>query len=117
MTFRKWKPNAAQKKAFAELMADPVQKAEYLQNKTNKQAKKRIANNKTSQFDYSTAGGMYIPTKIQYDKSLEILGSRNVSDALRDACDQVFYGYINKMKIHHDHIHIINEKIRESYEH
>jgi len=59
---RKWKPNKAQRQAFKAKMQDTEQRKEYEARKALKAQNKR----KSSQFDYDSAGGEYIPTKAQY---------------------------------------------------
>lgn len=63
MAFRKWKPNATQRREFAQRMSDPIEKAAYEQSKYEKAAKRRSG----SQYDYDSAGGSYVPTQAQYD--------------------------------------------------
>jgi hypothetical protein len=105
----KWKPSAAQRKAFAEKMKNPIERHEYEKKKELNAEKRRS----TSKFDYSSAGGNYIPTKAQYDfamKNMEIFKSEDE----KFAANQVIYGYTTNEKIHHDNIHIVNEKMRSS---
>ena len=61
-----------------------------------------------SRFDYSSAGGEYIPTKSQYDAAMEYNGKE--PDIL-EACNMVIFGWSCKEKVSHDYIHIINEKL------
>lgn len=103
----KWKPNKKQKAEFKAKMADPEFSAAYYQRQTDKAAKKRA----TSTFDYTTTGGMYIATKVQHDFCLQ---NSEVFQTIEEqsARNQVIYSYTCSEKIHHDNIHIVNEKIR-----
>jgi len=103
----KWKPSAAQRRAFAEKMQIPEEAAAYEQRKTDKANKRRS----TSQFDYEKAGGSYVPTKEQHDFCInhyELFASVNEQAAAND----VMYGYSCSEKVHHDSIHVVNEKRR-----
>lgn len=103
----KWKPSKSQRREFAIRMQDPVEVANYEQRKLNKIEKRRANSN----FDYSSAGGHYVPTKAQYDFCAvhpELFNTPTEQDALNN----VSYGYLCNEKIHHDFIHIVNEKIR-----
>jgi hypothetical protein len=105
---RKWKPSAAAKKEFAQRMANDAEyAAAYYKRQQNKTDKKR----KTSQFDYPTAGGMYVPTKAQYDGAFSLLND-NPTPQQMEGANMVIYGYNCKEKVHHDNIHIVNEYIR-----
>jgi hypothetical protein len=103
----KWKPSASQRKAFAQKMQDPDEQLAYIKRKEEKLEKKRS----TSKYDYKTAGGEYVPTKAQYDFVINNM-EQFVSSDEKDAANMVIYGYVNNEKIHHDNIHIVNEKIR-----
>jgi hypothetical protein len=103
----KWKPSASQRKAFAQKMQDPDEQLAYIKRKEDKLEKKRS----TSKYDYKTAGGEYVPTKAQHDFVINNMGQFVSSDE-KDAANMVIYGYVNNEKIHHDNIHIVNEKIR-----
>lgn len=103
----KWKPNKTQKKEFAIRMQDPDEKQAYLDRKMDRADRKRS----DSEFNYESTGGFYIPTKIQYDFVMEhadLFTDRYENNAAND----VVYGYTCQEKIHHDSIHIVNEKIR-----
>jgi len=104
----KWKPSTSQRKAFAQKMQDPAEKADYEARK-QVQADKRRAGSK---FDYTTAGGNYVPTSTQYKYAIQFLGGMDLSPDQFNACQMVISGYINNDKIHHDYIHIVNELIR-----
>ncbi len=99
----KWKPSASQRRAFAAKMQDPFEKAQYEANKEAKAAKRR----ESSQFDYNSAGGNYIPTQAQYHAAIEAIGTGIDND-----CNMVIYGYTCQENVHHDHIHVINEFLR-----
>ena len=103
----KWKPSVSQRKAFAQKMQDPDEQLAYIKRKEEKLEKKRS----TSKYDYKTAGGEYVPTKVQYDFVINNM-EQFVSRDEKDAANMVIYGYVNNEKIHHDNIHIVNEKIR-----
>lgn len=109
MNMRKWKPNKTQRREFAEKMKDPEFARAYYERK-EKRAEKRRAN---SQFDYESAGGYYIPTKAQFDAATELSLSKCTIEQ-KTACNEVIFGYLNKEKVHHDFIHIVNEYIRSS---
>jgi hypothetical protein len=65
---------------------------------------KMEANRAKSKFDYPTAGGSYIPTLRQYEHALTMVGN--------PSAEIVITGYMAKLKVNHDHIHIVNESIR-----
>lgn len=103
----KWKPSASQRREFAEKMKDPAQHAAYIQRKNDRADKKREG----SKFNYSTAGGNYIPTRNQADfvsKHMELFKTPQEIDA----ANMVLYGYDANEKVHHDNIHIVNDKMR-----
>ena len=102
----KWKPTAAQKKAFAEKMQDPAEQRAYEQRKQAKADKRRAG----SRFDYNTAGGEYLPTRAQYDAAMKLAYSG--TEEQTEAANMVATAYTCGMKVHHDHIHIVNEFIR-----
>ena len=104
----KWKPSASQRKAFAQKMQDPYEKAEYEARKQAKLDKNRAG----SQFDYNTAGGNYVPTSTQYEYAIKFLGSMDLTPEQENACNMVISGYMMQDKIRHDDIHIVNELIR-----
>lgn len=105
---RKWKPNASQRRAFAERMQDPEEKAAYEARKEARAEKRRAGSN----FDYATAGGQYVPTEYQYSQAMFFLGHKELDDQQKDACNQVVYGFTCQEKIHHDYIHVVNELTR-----
>jgi len=105
----KWKPSATQRKAFAQKMQDPIEKDAYEQRKKEREEKKRSS----SKFNYSTAGGNYIPTKTQYDFVIKNFNLFKTKEE-QDAANMVVYGFTTNEKIHHDSIHIVNDKRREN---
>ena len=104
---RRWRPSASQRREFAIKMQDLIQKADYEEKKRVKAEKRRS----TSEFNYESAGGFYVPTKYQHDMAFKFCMSNDFR--LRDADNQVIYGFTCQEKIHHDYIHIINEQIRK----
>ncbi len=106
-----WKPSKQQAREFAQKMQDPEFAKEYYERKA-KRAEKRRAN---SNYDYSSAGGYYIPTEIQYLTAMQLLQKNDIDDITKEACNKVIYGYTTKEKIHHDYIHIINQFTRKNY--
>ena len=102
----KWKPSKSQKRAFAERMQNPDEQAAYYKRKEDKAAKRRS----TSNFDYYSAGGEYVPTKEQHDFAFDNIGKFDSS--FDEAANMVISGYSCNMKVHHDFIHVINEKRR-----
>jgi len=106
---RKWKPSATQRREFAKNMQDLDYKDEYYKRKEDKAIKRR----EKSRFDYDSAGGKYVPTKIQYDF---VLNNRNLFKGVEEetAANEVQMGYVNNDKINHDYIHIINDKMRKN---
>ena len=109
MAYR-WKPSASQRRAFAEKMKDPGEQAAYYQRKNTKEEKRRS----TSDFDYEKAGGNYVPTRAQYDFCMNHYELFETSKE-KDAANFVISAFSLNEKVHHDYIHIVNEKIR-SYE-
>jgi hypothetical protein len=88
-------------------MNDPEERALYQKRKEERAAKKRA----NSKFDYYSAGGNYVPTQSQYDfvmTNLDLFKTKQEEES----ANQIMYGYINNEKIHHDHIHVVNEKMR-----
>jgi len=104
----KWKPSASQRRAFAERMKDPEEQIVYNQRKEDKADKRRA----TSQYNYNSAGGNYVPTTLQYDTAMIAMQSQELTPDQQDACNHVIYGYNYQEKINHDHIHVVNELFR-----
>lgn len=105
----KWKPSAAQRKAFAQKMQDPVERDAYEKRKKEREEKRRSS----SKFNYSSAGGNYIPTEEQYRFVMKNMDLFKTPEE-ENAANMITYGYTTGTKVHHDHIHIVNEKRREN---
>ena len=104
----KWKPSKAQRTEFAQRMQNSEEKAAYEARKTTKAEKRRS----TSSFEYNTAGGNYVPTKTQHDFCFNNIHLFQTSEE-QQASNMVIYGYSCQEKVHHDYIHIVNEKQRK----
>lgn len=104
----KWRPSKSARREFANNMKDADFASDYYARKEAKAEKRRSA----SKFDYSSAGGNYTATKIQYDEAFRLLGEE-LTDEQKDACNQIIYSYSCNEKIHHDFIHVVNELIRK----
>lgn len=63
-----------------------------------------------SAFKYPTAGGHYIPTERQLKAARFMVRS----DVDNMSADIVIFGAEFKQKVHHDHIHRVNEFIRNN---
>jgi hypothetical protein len=107
MAYR-WKPSASQRKEFALKMQDPEEAAAYSQRKEARAEKRRS----TSKYDYLTAGGSYIPTLQQHNFVFDNMHLFQTVEET-EAANQILYGYSCQEKISHDHIHIVNEKMRK----
>ncbi len=105
---KKWKPSASAKRQFAENMKNSVFASAYYERKENRAEKRRS----TSNFDYETAGGQYVPTKIQADEAFNFLTSVELTNEQFNACNAVFSAHSCNEKTSHDNIHIVNELIR-----
>lgn len=103
----KWKPNASQRRDFAQRMSNPDERADYEASKKAREDKRRAG----SQYDYHTAGGMYIPTQAQYETAMTNMGEGTPEQ--QNACMMVQSAWVCQEKCHHDYIHIVNE-IRRS---
>ena len=104
----KWKPSASQRQAFAEKMKNPDEQQAYQDRKQDKADKRRSG----SQFDYSSAGGSYVPTQAQYTFCMDNMDLA-LTDEQENAFNQVISAYICQDRVHHDQIHIVNELIRK----
>jgi hypothetical protein len=102
----RWKPNATQRKAFAEKMKDPDEKKIY---EDRKWVKTHYSNDPRS-FKHKS----FIPTQFQYDNAMNFLREKLLTSQQEDACNQVISGFICQNKIHHDYIHIVNELTRNN---
>lgn len=104
----KWKPSKSAKREFAIKMQNDLEFAIDYNNRKQIKNDKRKA---SSQFDYESAGGNYIPTKYQSDfcfNNPELF----ITLHEQEAKNNILYGYSCQEKVHHDYIHIVNEKIR-----
>lgn len=105
----KWKPSKAQRREFAQKMQNDSEFANaYYERKQQRKEKRQASSN----FNYETAGGSYIPTEQQYLFCLQNMYLFQTNKE-KDAANNVIYGYGCKEKVHHDNIHIVNEKIRK----
>ena len=105
-TYEKWKPNKAQREEYRAKMQD----TEYVNTQFDKKVDAENKRREKSRFNYRTAGGKYIPSKQQYDFTLTYKGE--LTDEQSTAFFIIQFGYINKQKVNHDYIHIVNELIR-----
>lgn len=103
----RYRPSKSEKRAFAIRMQDKDEKQAYEARKEAKAEKRRS----TSQFNYSKAGGSYVPTKEQY---IFVMNHDYTTSEEREAFDMVVYGYSCQEKISHDYIHIVNELRRKT---
>jgi hypothetical protein len=107
----KWKPSKTAWREFAQKMNNDSNFAlQYGQRKAEKEEKRRL----TSQFDYNSAGGSYVPTQAQYEFAMNSAFKFSLSVEQMNACNMVISGYSCNEKIHHDYIHVVNELIRNS---
>jgi hypothetical protein len=106
---RKWKPTKAQKDAFIARMNNPMEKAAYEERKTQKAEKRRA----DSKYDYDSAGGYYKATETQYKAACSLILDAE-TESQKEACNMVIMAYNCGEKCHHDHIHVINEHIRNT---
>lgn len=106
MSYR-WAPNKSERKAFAERMKDPIEQAAYNERKE----KKVIERRSHSKFNYGSAGGQYTPTQYQHNFCFDNMHLFITSEE-EDAANMVMTGFVCQMKVDHDSIHIVNEKIR-----
>ena len=103
-----WRPSQAQRREFAERMQnDPEFKKSYEDRKSRKADKRRA----TSKFDYEKAGGYYMPTQAQNDAAWRLAALTTCPDK-KESCNLVMIAYGQGEKVHHDHIHVVNEFIR-----
>lgn len=105
----KWKPSKSAAREFAQRMSsDENYRKEYEAKKEAKAEKRREG----SQFDYSTAGGFYVPTQNQSDMALKALTTMTLTPEQKDACNAVMSGFSMNEKVSHDNIHVVDELIR-----
>ena len=107
----KWKPSKSQRREFAIKMSTDNDFASQYYERKEARAERRRA---SSAFDYASAGGNYVPTKAQYDF---VRNNFNLfaTNEERNAANQVEFGYSCNEIVHHDNIHIVNEKMRVSW--
>lgn len=96
----RFKPNATQRREFAERMKDPEEQAAYLERK---HAKNSYNINDSRSFAHKS----FVPTKIQYDIAINMIEQELTKEQF-NAAQQVSSAYICQDKVHHDYIHIIN---------
>jgi hypothetical protein len=105
----RWQPSKTQKREFAEKMNnDPEYAQAYYERKQTREDKRRSS----SQFNYSTAGGRYVPTQMQQNNAFHLLESVQLTPEQETACNIVISGYSCQNKVNHDYIHIVNELSR-----
>ena len=103
--YYKWRPSATQRRAFAERMQNPEEKASYEARKKAKEEKRRA----DSKYNYESAGGFFNPTELQYNSAWEMLSG---TDEQRESANQIIVAHDCQMTVHHDYIHVVNEFIR-----
>lgn len=110
---KKWRPSATARRAFAENMKNEDFANDYHKRREVKAEKRRSV----SKFDYTSAGGNYVPTKVQADEAFKFLTSNfsflMMTPEEHEACNAVFSSYGLNEKCDHDSIHIVNELIRK----
>ena len=95
----KWKPNATQRREFAERMKDPNEREAY---ETRKREKNAYQNWKDKDF---------VPTREQHDFCFDNMHLFLTPEEV-NAANMVMYGYSCNEKVNHCYIHIVNEKRR-----
>lgn len=106
----KWKPSKAAKKEFAERMQNPIEAAAYQQRKEDKANKRR----KGSKFDYTSAGGEYLPTDYQNKTAFKMVTDSLITPEQKQAANMVISAFSCNEKTHHDNIHLVNEYARKT---
>lgn len=104
----RWKPSASQKRAFAERMKDLEEQRMY--------EEKKRAKNTYSGDPRSFKHKSFVPTENQYKVSWKMLNDDRCTKEQENSCNMIIYGYICQEKVHHDHIHIVNELTRNKEE-
>jgi len=67
----------------------------------------------TSRFNYSTAGGEFLPTQTQRNVACSMfLSGIKLTTEQKEAAQIVISGHESNKKVHHDYIHIVNEFLR-----
>jgi hypothetical protein len=89
----------------------PEQRAAKADATFAKKVAKMEANRAKSQYNYSTAGGSYVPTEEQYKAASAMLwnGVCEADASKATSAEMVQLAYMTQTKVHHDHIHIVNE--------
>ncbi len=107
--YYKWKPSKSARREFAQKMQNDT---EFAENYNEKKKLKKEKNRADSSFDYSSAGGKYVPTSSQF---FFCINNINLFKSFKEkeAADIVIFGYSCNEKIHHDFIHVVNEKMRK----
>ena len=69
-----------------------------------------------SAFNYATAGGHYIPTERQFKATAIMLWDQTCIEnpLVFMSAQTVNLGFLTSIKVHHDHIHRVNEFIRNN---
>jgi actin-related protein len=101
----KWKPNASQRKEFAQRMQDPDEKTAFEERKAAKKQKF---------YDSIHEQGIksYIPSREQHDFCM-FERPDNLTSEQENACNLVASGFILNEKVDHYFIHIVNELRRK----
>ena len=89
----------------------PEQRAAKADAAFAKKVAKMEANRAKSKYNYSTAGGAYVPTEDQYKAASAMLwnGVCEADASKATSAEMVQLAYMTQTKVHHDHIHIVNE--------
>jgi predicted nucleotidyltransferase component of viral defense system len=95
----RWKPNATQRREFAQRMQDPVEREAYEKRK----AEKKLYDN----WKYKD----FIPTKEQFNFCLNHMNLFVTQDEI-NAMNLLMSAYTSNEKVNHCYIHIVNEKRR-----
>lgn len=107
MAYR-WRPNASQRRAFAERMQDPEEKAAYEERKRKRNSYEGFKDREfvatREQHDFCLSN-MHLAT--EYDEQHPRTGGNQIT--AEDAFNQVMSSFSCNEKIHHDYIHIVNE--------
>ena len=103
MSYR-WKPNATQRKAFAQKMLDPVEQQAYTDRKEKRDRRSR----EYRQLAQERHGETFIPTIRQYHFCFDSPDLFNTAEEQEAMCE-VLYGYTCKEEIAQCHLDIVNE--------
>lgn len=105
----KWKPSKSAKRQFAANMQKPEFAQAYYDRREARAEKRRAGSN----FDYRTAGGCYTPTRDQHNAAFKFITEHDLTQEQKNACEMVMSAYGLNEKVHHDHIHVVNELRRQ----